>query len=68
MSLLLMSKYLIYPLISESFMHNGTREASVSFIYPMKYLNELLLVYKSTLGIFFFLDSNLIMLIGLLFL
>ena len=54
MYLLLISKYLIYPLISESFMYNGTREASVSFIYPMKYLSELLLVYKSTLGITFF--------------
>ena len=45
MYLLLTSKYLVYPFIWESFMHNGAEKILLILIYPIKYLNEPLLPY-----------------------
>ena len=49
-------------------MHNGTGKTSVSFIYPMKNLNEPFLPYESLLDNTILLISTLSVLIGLLFL
>ena len=53
--LLLLSKYLTYPFIWGSFMHNGIGRALVSLIYPIKYLNKHFLSYK------YFLDNTILL-------
>ena len=63
---LLSLKYLTYLLIWGIFMHNGTGKTSVSFIYPMKNLNEPFLPYESLLDNTILLISTLSVLIGLL--
>ena len=64
---LLSLKYLTYLLIWEIFMHNGTGKTSVSFIYPMKNLNEPFLPYESLLDNTILLISTLSVLIGFYF-
>ena len=61
---LLSLKYLTYLLIWGIFMHNGTGKTSVSFIYPMKNLNEPFLPYESLLDNTILLISTLSVLIG----
>ena len=65
---LLSLKYLTYLLIWGIFMHNGTGKTSVSFIYPMKNLNEPFLPYESLLDNTILLISTLSVLTSLLFL
>ena len=68
MHLLLLWKYLTYPLTWGSFMHNGIGTVLLLCVYPIKYFSEPVLPYKSFLDNAILLFSILSILTVLLFL